>query len=195
MTAEPAQRPSDFALMLPPGWARLPVGVAARPAVARLVSARFGQLASEQRARARRSLREQILGLVDDGEQAGGIEVLLCVEPIAGRAVSGSCLVSFVAGRGGEVDFAVLLIALDGDGESWQPVEVAGGLAGRRAVRETQNDGADGVPSTRVDFLVPVPGSDAQLLLAFATVTDQVAQEMTALFDAIAGSLRWVYGR
>jgi hypothetical protein len=168
--------------------------------VARVVSARFGDLPAAPREQARRGLRDQILAAIDDAELAGGIEVLLCVDPVAGAAVSGSCVVTFVPGRNGEIDFAVLLAELASDDVSWQPVEIAGAMAGRRAVCESMPDKADGadradgLPSTRVDFLVPVPASDAQLLLSFATVTDPVAAELSALFDAIAGSLRWVYG-
>lgn len=42
---------------------------------------------------------------------------------------------------------------------------------------------------THVDWVVQLPDAD-YLVLAFSTQTDPVAAELTALFDAIAGSLQ-----
>jgi len=38
---------------------------------------------------------------------------------------------------------------------------------------------------------LPVPGGAQLLLLSFSTVVDPIADAMVALFDSMAGSLRW----
>ena len=46
------------------------------------------------------------------------------------------------------------------------------------------------VTSTGVDRAVPLPDGDGALRLACSTVTEPVPEELVALFDAIAASLR-----
>ncbi len=215
------RRPTDFVVLLPPGWVRLPVGGGADAVVARLVSARFQQLPPGQRDVIRRALRRQLLDTVASAGAASGIEVLLCVDPVRGKSVSASCLVSFVpppAGAGA-APAPELLPAL-GTGESaaeWSVVPVAGQDALRRRHRGvTSPEPVTGNPVTgnpvtgnpvtgnpvepvaeatvtRVDYVIPVPGSSAHLALSFATVTEPVVDALVALFDAIARSLRWVW--
>jgi hypothetical protein len=212
LATNPRTRPSDYTLLLPPGWARLPTGPAAPPAVTRLVNQRLQSLPADKRDLLRRRLRREILTLLDRAEAAGGIEVHLLVDPVRGHAVSAACLASYVASSvpGPQLAAADLLPEITGEGAVVTLVVVGGGAAVRRhyvaeASREladldpavASNDVADGFGAlprtTHVDYVVPVPGSDGHLLLSFSTATGEVADELVLLFDAMASNLRWVW--
>jgi hypothetical protein len=212
LTTSPRTRPSDYTLLLPPGWARLPTGPSAPAAVTRLVNQRFQSLQADKRDLLRRRLRREILTLLDRAEAAGGIEVHLLVDPVHDHAVSAACLASYVASSapGRQLSAADLLPEIEGDGAVVTLVTVGGGAAVRRlyvteASREladldpatATNDVADGFAAlprtTHVDYIVPVPGSDGHLLLSFSTATGEVADELVLLFDAMAANLRWVW--
>lgn len=61
----------------------------------------------------------------------------------------------------------------------------------RRSVRALE-DGGVPLPQTSVDWVVSLPDSDDVLVLAFATVTDPVVEELVALIDAVALTLQLV---
>jgi hypothetical protein len=208
----PRTRPSDYTLLLPPGWARLPTGPAAPAAVTRLVNRRFQSLPADKRELLRRRLRREILTLLDRAEAAGGIEVHLLVDPVRGHAVSAACLASYVTSSapGRQVSAAELLPEIEAEDATVTLVGVGGDAAVRRHyISEASpelagldpatatNDPADGFAAlprtTHVDYIVPVPGSDGHLLLSFSTATDEVADELVLLFDAMASNLRWVW--
>jgi hypothetical protein len=205
-------RPSDYTLLLPPGWARLPTGPAARSAVTRLVNQRFQPLPADKRDVLRRRLRREILDMLDRAEAAGGIEVHLLVDPVHNQAISAACLASFVASPtpGRRVSAAELLPEISGSDATTTLVNVGGAAAVRRHyVAEASPDlpeldaaadlpditsGTAALPrTTHVDFVVPVPGGDGHLLLSFSTATGEVADELVVLFDAMAATLRWVW--
>jgi hypothetical protein len=54
-------------------------------------------------------------------------------------------------------------------------------------------DEPKGVPTVVVEYVVPVPASGDQLLFTFASPNPAVPEAMVALFDAMAGSLRWAW--
>jgi hypothetical protein len=212
LTTNPRTRPTDYTLLLPPGWARLPTGPAAAAAVTRLVNQRFQSLPADKRDLIRRKLRREILTLLGRAHEAGGIEVHLLVDPVRGRAVSAACLATYVVSSspGRQVSAADLLPEIEGDGATVTLVTVGGGAAVRRHyVTEASpgladldpatatNDVASGYAAlprtTHVDYIVPVPGSDGHLLLSFSTATGEVADELVLLFDAMAATIRWVW--
>jgi hypothetical protein len=212
LTTAPRTRPTDYTMLLPPGWARLPVGPAAAAAVTRLVSQRCQSLPADKRDAIRRRLRREILTLLEHAEAAGGIEVHLLVDPIRGYAVSAACLASYVASRspGRQVSAADLLPEIEGAGATVTLATVGGGAAVRRYyVAEQSPELADLDPATadndpttghaalprttHVDYIVPVPGGDGHLLMSFSTATGEVADELVLLFDAMSTTLRWVW--
>jgi hypothetical protein len=82
----------------------------------------------------------------------------------------------------------------------WIPIvgqALAAVLAGR-AVRARRRSAPQGNPMdyqspvTNLDIHVPVPGSSAYLLLSFSTPLDPLADALVGMFDAIAGTLRWI---
>jgi hypothetical protein len=214
LTEQPRTRPTDYSLLLPPGWARLPTGPAAAEAVTRLVNRRFQSLPADQRELLRRKVRREILGLLTSAEAAGGIEVHLLVDPVRGHAVSAACLASYVTSSspGRQLSAADLLPEISGEepGATVTLAAVGGGDAVRRlyvteaspalatmdpatAVNDVESMHAALPRTTHVDYVVPVPGSEGHLLLAFSTATGEVADELVLLFDAMTATLRWVW--
>jgi hypothetical protein len=43
-----------------------------------------------------------------------------------------------------------------------------------------------------LDYQLPVPGTEAHLLLTFSTPLVEIADAMVELFDAVAASLTWM---
>jgi len=212
LTTNPRTRPTDYTMLLPPGWARLPVGPAAGSAVTRLVNQRFQSLPADKRDVVRRRLRREILSLLDRAEAAGGIEVHLLVDPVRGHTVSAACLASYVASPspGRQVSAADLLPEIEGDAAMVTLATVGGAAAVRRYYVAEQspelagldpatadNDTTTGhaaLPrTTHVDYIVPVPGGDGHLLMSFSTATGEVADQLVLLFDAMSTTLRWVW--
>jgi hypothetical protein len=61
----------------------------------------------------------------------------------------------------------------------------------RDPVTDTEGLSTGKLAVTRLQVYVPVPNTTEMLLLSFSTPIDPIADAMVALFDAIAGSLRW----
>lgn len=212
LTTHPRTRPTDYTLLLPPGWARLPTGPAAAAAVTRLVNRRFQSVQADKRDVIRRRVRREIIAMLDRAEAAGGIEVHMLVDPVRGQAVSAACLASYVtsASPGRALTAADLLPEIEAEGARVTLATVGGGDAVRRfyvteaspelagldpatASNDVESMQAALPRATHVDYVVPVPGSDGHLLLAFSTATGEVVDELVALFDAMATTLRWVW--
>ncbi|RBY87092.1 hypothetical protein DQ244_17285 [Blastococcus sp. TBT05-19] len=201
MTA-PARAVSDFRILLPPGWARVPLDGRAPLRIKNLVTERVRDLPAPRRAELRAWLTRELTAAIEAAARQGGIDVLLSVDPVAGRPVPASGLITHVRGRG-DGTFESLLRTLGSGGEGVQVrelgvVEVAGARAVRRLTsRREEVPAEDGGPGgvltvTQVDFFVPVPGSDDLLLLTFTTPVEQLGPPLVKLFDVMGGSLRWV---
>jgi hypothetical protein len=87
---------------------------------------------------------------------------------------------------------------------SWLLVELPAATAVRVRRETGQPDrpapaGASGdpdevLPSITLDYQLPVPATEAHLLLTFSTPLIQIGDAMVELFDAVAGSLTWLDG-
>ena len=186
MTRTDAQ-PRDFAVLLPPGWARIPLDGRETARAAALAADKTADLAEPQRSAARDKLARMIRGALRDARSAGGIDVLLSLAERDGIPLAASCLISYLD-RGQEVPLDALAAELSsaehGTGGTVSTAEVGGGPAVRR------RSAADGI--TRLDYYLPVPGRPTGfLVLAFATPMEPLADALVTLFDAIAVSLRW----
>jgi hypothetical protein len=45
---------------------------------------------------------------------------------------------------------------------------------------------------TRLDYYVPIPGTDGILVFAFSTPVEQLGPALVGLFDVMVTSMRWV---
>ena len=184
-----------WSLLLPPNWATLPSEAAAgRAAVKKLLDRQLGHLPRDRVARVRRSLEAELRGLVAQARETGAATLHAHFALMRGLPVSATCAVVLL--RGGPDDPRLLEALSTALGRDGGVVEVdVRSLAGLRAVRRRRRrrvpvEGTGRTTwSTLLDWAVPLPDGDGALLLSFATVTEPVADELVALFDAIAQSL------
>lgn len=192
----PAGVPARYELMLPPGWTRLPLRAGTDRAISAVLDEQFAGLGRDRAFPLRRALAEDLHDLVADARRVGGLDLYLMTSAPGGQPVDASLLVCLVSGRaGGEPASAEDLLAVlgsPGDGDtSVRALPLAGPSVRRVSTRHPHpsDDLPVPTPVTRVQYLVPVPGSTAQLLLTFATTTQPVVGQLTILFDAMAESL------
>lgn len=193
---------TDFALLLPPGWARIPLDSRTPLRIKSLVTERVAAVPPQHRGGLRAVLTRELMAAVEAAARQGGVDVLLSVDPVAGSAVPASGLVTHVrGGAGGDVESLQRLLMTGAPGVAVHElgvVEIAGGRAVRRLTSRRERvpgegDGAgDPLTVTQLDFFVPVPGTDDVLVLTFSTAVERLAPPLVRLFDVIGGSLRWV---
>lgn len=187
--------PVGWSLLLPPGWWHIPLDERRGQSVTALLDRRLAALPRDRVATLRRELDGELTRLVERAVANGAVEMYLSVDLMRGLPVAASCLVTIVpVGLGMP---ATELAGLMGDqpGDEMGVLEVAGVPAARVRRREPATE-ADGLSTgelavTRLQVYVPVPDTTEMLLLSFSTPMDPIADAMVALFDAIAGSLRW----
>lgn len=185
----------DWVLLLPPGWVRLPTAAGeARRAVKALLDRRLKRLPRDQIASGRRAMERELRQQLAEARDAGARDVYAQVELIRGMPVSAGLTVSRLrVAADDETLLRGLTAVLGAAGDVVESgTAVAGGLPAlrrRRRFRRALADGAPALPLTAVDWVVSLPDSDEVLVLAFATATEQVADALVALFDAIAQSL------
>ena len=187
---------TDFRLLLPPGWVRLPLDRQAPLRVKNLVSERLGAVPVARRAELRSALTRELTTVLSTAARQGGIDVLLSLDPVAGRPVAASGLITHLQGPG-DGDPLDAVMGMLGASERVRElgiVEVAGGPAVRRLTvrRERLPDTDDALTVTQVDYFVRLPGANGMLVLTFSTPIEQLAPPLVQLFDVIGGSLRWV---
>jgi hypothetical protein len=186
----------SWTLMLPPNWTTLPTEpAAARTAVKGLLARQMAHLPRDRVAGARRQLESELRTLLRQAEDAGAKTVHACFALMRGLPVSATCTVTLL--EGGVDDprlLAELATRLAAD-EAVVEIDVRP-LAGLPAIRRRRRrsmpvEGTErAVTSTGLDWAVPLPDGDGALVLAFGTTTDPVAEQLVALFDAMAGSLQ-----
>jgi hypothetical protein len=181
--------PRDFAVLLPPGWARIPLDGREKARAVRLATQKTASLPEPQRSEVREKLTRQIRTALRDARAVGGIDVLLSLAERDGIPLAASCLISYVD-QGQPVPLDIMA------GELSAKVP---GQVGEAAVTELANGGPavrrrwvdSGI--TKVDYFVPVPGHPTgYLVMAFGTPMAPLADALVLLFDAIGQSLRWL---
>lgn len=193
---ERQQRPTSYSLVTPEGWWRIPLhpAEARHTSVQRLVDRQFRGVDDQpllKRDTARRLRQSADQAAVD----AGGIELFVSTQAVAGVPLAVSLLVSALP-PGSVASLDTLHELMSGDGELARDRIDAGPVLRRRRAIAPQPDDELGVTLTRttVDYWVPMPGADSCLQLSYSTpLQDAVADALTELFDAVTGSLRWVW--
>lgn len=181
--------PSDFSLLLPPGWVRLPLDGREHERVVALVNDKVQELPPQAREGLRRTMTRDVLASLEKARAAGGVDVFLSVAESQGLPIAASCLVTFLNTRD-ELPLQGLLEEFAADQVSL--VTVAGARAVRRRYLEESESGDVVLQTTLVDYFVPLPASTGLLVLSFGTSLEPLAEALVQLFDAMAESLRWV---
>lgn len=182
-----------WALLLPPGWTYLPTDRAAgRAAVARLLDRKLRTLPRDAIATWRRELEREMDRQLSTAADNGASAVYLLVEPVGGVTVTASLTVATLPfdaeslGEGLTATFGTAGDVLESG------LTTAGGqpaLRRRRLVVSRLTPGGPRVPSTAVDWVVPLPDGDEALTLTFTTSTVPLFEALVGLFDALADTL------
>ena len=189
------ERPvGGWELLFPPGWAALPTDPQRAPeAIRRMLDRAFAGRHRDELAPLRIDIDRQLRAMTARAWEQGARSLHALTEPVAGRPVAASLLITpLQIAEGVDEDVVSLLGDADGVLEHGR-VEVGGRPALRRHRRaparvEVAGAGHDAWQTT-VDYVIDL--DDAHLLvLTFTTTTDEVSGPLRALFDAIASTLR-----
>lgn len=131
---EASGSPTSYALVLPPGWRRIPLRRGTEPGVRRVLDHAFEGMPRDEVFTYRRDLEARLWQRVADAREADGLDLYLPVELMHGISVPASILVSET--RLAEADDVgaqetVLLLAGSGDGREVVDIDGAAGRAYR----------------------------------------------------------------
>ncbi|MGW5658460.1 hypothetical protein [Streptomyces humi] len=179
--------PTDYGLLVPDGWFRIPLEPGGWKAPVRALADRVFE-GQDDAVLLKREFVRAVRARAEEGYENGGVELYISTTSVGPVPLSASLLVTVVpAGED---------IRLEARGRSQQVAEVALPFAGPATMRRTRtvpDDDSSGnrLPVTVVDYAVRVPNTQAFLLLTFSTSLDMFADAMVDLFKAVATSLHW----
>jgi hypothetical protein len=194
-----AQPPTGYTLVLPPGWARIPLRRGTDKAIAKVLDRSFDGLPRDRVATLRRELRLRLRELAGRARESCGLDLYLPTERMGEVTATASFVVAEMSLTSAEqVDPAMLVVRLVAGSEHTSPVELAG-TAGTRTEHVAEADPEQGLEyaTRRVDYLLPVPADhDRWIIVSFSTLgagdpTDEFADLLVELFDAIMTTFRW----
>ena len=200
-TPEPREviPPSGYTLVLPPGWSRIPLRRGTEQAITAILDRSFAGLPRDQVASLRRELQLRLRELAGRARENSGLDLYLPTERMGDVTVTASFVVAEMSLISAEpVDPGMLIARLVTDSEQTTTVQFAG-TAGTRTEHVEEADPEQGVEyaSRRVDYVLPVPADpDRWVVVTFSTLgagdpTDEFAQLLVELFDAIMTTFRW----
>jgi hypothetical protein len=209
--AEPAGALPAFILTVPANWCRLDLDPRTRAeTIARLVEERIGAGPGQEMRAARRELTAVLRRYARQAASRGAVYAALMDQEVEGLSLSASLLVAVgeaprdAAGRPvlDPAELGRIMSGLDDsrpaatDRPPADLFETRVGTAAR--LRRTTDSGfadTDGraVVTAETQYFVPVPGTDKVLALTFSTPSLPARQALEELFDAIAGTLDWVW--
>ena len=205
-TARREGRPTDAWLMLlPPGWARFPVGEGQERELDRAVEevvarALPDSLPRDKAEPYRRMLRDELHKNLDNARDAGTGAVYLPTEPMEGVQVPASIAeVELVSAVGSDPLDVVAAVLGDGYDES-DPVEVDGRPGARVVHTQHRLRRDDDWPEVSVRQVVYAVSRDEEagewLLMSFSTVwnnhsTELLSEALVLFFDAVMTTFRW----
>ena len=179
---------SGYRLVVPDGWhaVDLEPGRMER-SVAALVKRQFAGTDNAPHLKAQ--ARQQLLAQAEAAQAAGGLEMFLSLQQVAGVPLPASLVIFLVPPQGTQaVTAQELARSLAGDERQAAVVSLPAG----QAVRVQGRASPHGEPrSATLEVFVPVPHNGEWLLLSFATPLGPLAPALTKLFDAICTTLRW----
>jgi hypothetical protein len=179
---------SGYRLVVPDGWYPIDLEPGGRErSVAALVKRQFAGIDNAPHLKAQ--ARQQLLAQTEAAQAAGGLEMFLSLQQVAGIPLAASLVTFLVPSPGSAVVTAAdLAQSLTGDERRVTVVDLPAGRA-VRVLRRTATE--DGPASATLEIFVPVPHNGEWLLLSFATPLGPLVPALTKLFDAICTTLRW----
>jgi len=195
----PADQGQRYSIVLPPGWAAIPLRSGTRAAVRDILDSSFRGLPRDKYGPYRHELERRLHELADQARCNSGVDLYLPVDLMHGLPVSASFVVSEVSFGSIETPDPALVVAkLAADSTGSGVVSVDGAMAARTE-RIVAGDAAKGSghATRRVTYIVAVPGdADRWLSVAFSTPgaggpEDNVSNLLVELFDAMMATFRW----
>lgn len=212
MTVVDAPPPVGYTLVLPPGWAGLPLDAEnCGPAVRRLVEHTFAgvppDVPPDTLATLRRTLEGHLRATARSAQEAGGRDLYLPVERMYGVLIPASFVVAetrlAVDTQQGDVDPALLLARMVANNGAARAVEVDGAVGVRierdGAAPEQRQLGVT-TPSKHVEYILSpsaLPGRWVSVTYSTLVVHDDdqgLTELFVELFDAIMTTFRWEAG-
>lgn len=192
--------PTDYAVVVPDGWFQIALDPEERDrGILALADRTFrGQ---DNAPHLKKQFMQDLQRKVKDAYQVGGTELYLSTMAVGPVPLASSLLIS-VPGPDEwpqTSDAAALAEHLADRGRTDAPeISVVELPAAGKAVRHRHREVADParqlgntLPTTTLTYYVPIPTTTRWLLLNFSTPIDQLADQMVALFDTVAGTLHW----
>jgi hypothetical protein len=186
--ADPYAPAAGYRLVVPDGWFAVDLDPGRHElSVAALVKRQFAGIDNAPHLKAQ--ARDQLLAQAVAAQAAGGLEMFLSLDPVAGIPLAASLVIFLVPASGGRwVTAADLARSLMGEERRVTVVELPAGQAVRMAGRRS----SPGEPeSATLEVFIPVPHNGEWLLLSFATPVSPLVPALSKLFDAICATLRW----
>ncbi|MGI5468446.1 hypothetical protein [Streptomyces sp. CA-132043] len=205
-TAE--RTPTGYTLIIPPGWARIPLREGTKEALERIFFTHLDKVpdgvARDDAMRFRLELRRQLEKRARAARRNGGLDLYLPVRPRSGTLVAASFIVAELPIGGAEQAKAkhVLdrLAANTAGGPGATIRELSGSTAVRRESRVAAESGRElDVDTRRVEYVMPVAGDSGNWLsISFSTPGDgnldsDFTDVLVELFDAVVGTFKWRY--
>jgi hypothetical protein len=190
-----------YTLVLPPGWAHIPLLRGTNTAVKKILDGSFAHLPRDRVAPYRFEVERRLRALVADARRSAGIGLYFPVEASEAGPLPASFVISRAAyqSAGGTVlDPAQVLAVLASQHENSRLLELDGAPAVRTERVVPPAPGSE-VPHgiRRVEYTVAVPGEAGRwLVAAFGTPgaadpDGNFARLLAELFDAIMLTFRW----
>jgi len=186
-------------MVLPPGWSRIPLRRGTEQAIGRILDRAFAGLPRDRVASLRHELQLRLRDLAGRARESCGLDLYLPTGQMGEVTAAASFVVAEMSLVSAEpMDPAMLVARLVADSDHTSTVELAG-TAGTRTEHVAAADAEQGVEhgSRRVDYVLPVPEDpDRWVIVSFSTLgsgdpTDEFAQLLVELFDAIMTTFRW----
>ena len=191
--------PRGYTLVLPPGWARVPLRGGTEVAIAAILDETFAGHSRDELATERQALRIRLRSLASTAAANSGLDLYIPTERMHGFTVAASFVVAqFSFGSVESPDPGLILARIVATGSDTRTIPLADSTAARTE-RVAPPDPARDVPfaSRRVDYVLPVPeDADRWLVVTFSTIgqgdpQDEFAALLVDLFDAIMTTFRW----
>ncbi|MFJ9713498.1 hypothetical protein [Streptomyces sp. NPDC101234] len=180
--------PSDYGLVVPDGWFRIPLEPDGWKAPIRALADRVFE-GQDDAVLLKREFVKAVRARAEEGYENGGVELYISTTSIGPVPLSSSLLVTVAPDGEG--------IRLAARGRSQEITDVVLPFVGpatmrcTRTVPDTDDSTGNQLPVTVVDYAVKVPNTQAVLLLTFSTSLDMFADALVDLFEAVAKSLHW----
>lgn len=179
---------SGYRLVVPADWHGISLEPARREqSVTALVSRQFARAGNAPNLKAQ--ARRELLARAAATHEAGGLELFLSTQQVAGVPIPASLAIFLLPPDDGQAVAADQLAqVLAGQERQVTIVDLPAG----RSVRALRSCAPANKPDSAIhEVFVPVPGGAWWLLLAFATPVSPLVRPLTGLFDAICATLRW----